>query len=207
LQAHPRQGKRKKDQGKLFPDATKPNEVVPELRMVTAAVRGPQRPRIAIESAPAHDFRGVIIAAVCPLPYIPCQPFHAFGRDAVWQQPDRSSVRELVAEKGEGIAGELRPPRIFTLFLSARREFPLLLPGHNQRGNSAQLVARTFPRYVGLIAEAPIRIDVHLQGKMLEGEIESKFLSLPGKPVHVNAVKNSRPTDRRTKQSTKAGEQ
>jgi hypothetical protein len=38
-----------------IPDATKPNVVVPVLRMVPVAVRGPERPRIVIESAPAHE--------------------------------------------------------------------------------------------------------------------------------------------------------
>jgi hypothetical protein len=78
---------------------------------------------------------------------------------------------------------------------------------YNQKGNGAQLVARTFPRYVGLIAEAPIRIGVHLQGKMLEGEIDPEFISPPGRPANTNDVKKARSTDWRAKQLAQARKQ
>jgi len=66
----------------------------------------------------------------------------------------------------------------------------------NKKGNGAQLVARTFPRYIGFIGEAPIRVSVHSQGKMLEGEIDPKYISPTGKPAHAKAGKKGRPTDR-----------
>jgi hypothetical protein len=78
---------------------------------------------------------------------------------------------------------------------------------YNRKGNGAQLVARTFPRYVGLIAEAPIRVSIHLQGKMLEGEIKPEFISPPGTPANAKAVKKGRPAGRRAKQPTQGGEQ
>jgi hypothetical protein len=76
-----------------------------------------------------------------------------------------------------------------------------------RKGNSAQLVARTFPRYIGLTAETPIRIGLHLQGEMLEGEIDPEFFSTLGKPANAKAVKKGRPRDRRTKQPAQGGEQ
>ena len=65
---------------------------------------------------------------------------------------------------------------------------------YNRKGNGAQLVARTFPRYVGLIAGPPIRVGLQLQGKMLEGEIGPEFFSPPGKPVNAKAEKTGRRT-------------
>lgn len=46
---------------------------------------------------------------------------------------------------------------------------------YSRKGNSAQLVATTFPRSIGLTAKAPIKISVHLHGDLLEGEISPEF--------------------------------
>ncbi len=67
---------------------------------------------------------------------------------------------------------------------------------YNRKGNGAQLVARTFPRYIGLTVEAPIRISVHLNGKLLEGEIGPEFISPTGALLDAKALKTGSPASK-----------
>src|SRR5437016_57987 len=78
-------GKRKKNQGKLFPDATKPDDVVPAAGNEPVTDCGAQVPRFIEEGRPPHDFPVLVIIATRPLPHVARHVRDALRRVAVWK--------------------------------------------------------------------------------------------------------------------------
>ena len=124
--------KEKKNQGKLFPDAPKPEVVVPVAGSDPVTVGGAQVPRSIVEGRPARTtllpFR--IHCVSTPRNSRPCrQPLPECCRRETYPP---ASAPNIVAEIGSVLVRFFRPPRINTPFASAGGELPLLSSGSSR---------------------------------------------------------------------------